>query len=107
MKPQRLPLSVLEEHQVNLHQGTGGPANKVMWSVRRGGGGGGTGWREPGRIGARGGTGGGRRKGGKRDSQSGGNPGEKKKNFAILRNILPSTQTKEAGTPTEGGGKRE
>ena len=53
------------------------------------------------------GTGGGRRKGGKRDSQSGGNPGEKKKNFAILRNILSSTQSKEAGTPTEGGGKRE
>ena len=36
-----------------------------------------------------------------------GTPGEKKKNFAILSNILPLTQNKEAGTPTEGGGKRE
>ena len=69
-----------------------------------GGGGRGAGARE--NRGGRG-TGGGRRKGVKRDSQSGGNPGEKKKNFAILRNILPSTQSKEAGTPTEGGGKRE
>ena len=34
-------------------------------------------------------------------------PGEKEKNFAILRNILQSTQNKEAGTPMEGGGKHE
>ena len=73
-------------------------------STLLGGGGQGAGARE--NRGGRG-TRGGRRKGGKRDSQSGGNPGEKKKNFAILRNILPSTQSKEAGTPTEGGGKRE
>ena len=80
--------------------------NEDQWSSESSGGGGGdrgAGARE--NRGGRG-TGGGRRKGGKRDSQSGGNPGEKKKNFAILRNLLPS-QSKEAGTPMEGGGKRE
>ena len=34
-------------------------------------------------------------------------PGEKEKNFAILHNISQLKWNKEAGTPTEGGGKRE
>ena len=34
-------------------------------------------------------------------------PGEKEKNFTILRNISQQKQNKEAGTPTEGAGKGE
>ena len=34
-------------------------------------------------------------------------PGKKKENFAILRNILQDKKNKEAGTPTEGGGRWE
>ena len=44
--------------------------------------------REAGRIGDGRGTGGGKRGGWKRDSQEGGRPGEIKKNFATLYNIL-------------------
>ena len=34
-------------------------------------------------------------------------PGEKKENLAISCKILQEKWNKEAGTPTEGGGKRE